>query len=45
MPDGANLRETALDRDMLVMTIKCGRPGRDMPAYDRSRTAMDVVTE
>jgi len=35
MPDGANLRETALDRDMLVMTIKCGRPGRDMPAYDR----------
>jgi len=35
MPDGANLRETALDRDMLVMIIKCGRPGRDMPAYDR----------
>jgi Cytochrome C oxidase, cbb3-type, subunit III len=35
MPDGANLRETALDRDMLLMTIKCGRPGRDMPAYDR----------
>lgn len=35
MPDGANLRETALDRELLVMTIKCGRPGRDMPAYDR----------
>jgi hypothetical protein len=35
MPDGANLRETALDRDTLVVTIKCGRPGRDMPAYDR----------
>jgi hypothetical protein len=35
MPDGANLRETALDREMLAMTIKCGRPGRDMPAYDR----------
>jgi hypothetical protein len=35
MPDGANLRETALGRDMLVMTIKCGRPGKDMPAYDR----------
>jgi len=35
MPDGANLRETALDRDLLIMTIKCGRPGRDMPAYDR----------
>ena len=35
MPDGANLRETALDRDMLVMTIRCGRPGREMPAYER----------
>jgi mono/diheme cytochrome c family protein len=35
MPDGANLRETALDRDLLIMTIKCGRPGREMPAYDR----------
>ena len=35
MPDGANLRETVLDRDLLIMTIKCGRPGRDMPAYDR----------
>ena len=35
MPDGANLRETALDRELVIMTIKCGRPGRDMPAYDR----------
>src|SRR5262249_38243952 len=35
MPDGANLRETALDRELVAMTIKCGRPGRDMPAYDR----------
>jgi hypothetical protein len=35
MPDGANLRESALDRGLLIMTIKCGRPGRDMPAYDR----------
>jgi hypothetical protein len=35
MPDGANLRETALDRELLIMTIKCGRPGKDMPAYDR----------
>ena len=34
-PDGANLRETALDRGNLIMTIKCGRPGRGMPAYDR----------
>jgi hypothetical protein len=35
MPDGANLSETALDRELLVLTIKCGRPGREMPAYDR----------
>jgi hypothetical protein len=35
MPDGANLRESALDRASLVLTVKCGRPGRDMPAYDR----------
>lgn len=35
MPDGANLRETQLTREIVVMTIKCGRPGRSMPAYDR----------
>jgi len=35
MPDGANLRETALDREIIILTIKCGRPGRSMPAYDR----------
>jgi mono/diheme cytochrome c family protein len=35
MPDGANLRETTLDRQDLVMTIKCGRPGTGMPAFDR----------
>src|SRR3954464_13165194 len=35
MPDGANLRESALDRAALALTIKCGRPGRGMPAYDR----------
>ena len=34
-PDGANLRETQLDRELIIMTIKCGRPGRSMPAYDR----------
>ncbi len=34
-PDGANLRESQLDRDNMIMTIKCGRPGRGMPAYDR----------
>jgi Cytochrome C oxidase, cbb3-type, subunit III len=35
MPDGSNLRETALDRAAVVLTIKCGRPGRSMPAFDR----------
>jgi mono/diheme cytochrome c family protein len=35
MPDGANLRETRLDRAALVMTIKCGLPGTGMPPYDR----------
>jgi hypothetical protein len=34
MPDGANLRESALNRQDLVMTIKCGRPGTGMPAFD-----------
>ncbi len=34
-PDGANLRETLLDREIILLTIKCGRPGRSMPAYDR----------
>jgi Cytochrome C oxidase, cbb3-type, subunit III len=35
MPDGANLRETKLDRQDLVLVIKCGRPGTGMPAFDR----------
>jgi len=35
MPDGSNLRETRLDRARLMMTIKCGRPGTGMPAFDR----------
>ncbi len=35
MPDGPSLRETALDRGNLILTIKCGRPGRGMPAFDR----------
>lgn len=35
MPDGANLRESALTREQLVFVIKCGLPGRSMPAYDR----------
>ena len=35
LPVGANLRETALTRELLVMTIKCGRPNSQMPAFDR----------
>ena len=35
MPDGANLRESKLERSGLVLTIKCGRPGRSMPAFDK----------
>src|SRR4249920_635658 len=35
MPDGANLRATRLSRELLLVAIKCGRPGKGMPAYDR----------
>ena len=35
MPDGANLRTTRLNRDALATAIKCGRPGKGMPAFDR----------
>lgn len=35
MPDGANLRVTKLNREKLVMAIKCGVPGKGMPAFDR----------
>src|SRR3954452_17759230 len=35
MPDGANLRTTKLDRDKLIVAIKCGIPGKSMPAFDR----------
>jgi hypothetical protein len=35
MPDGANLRESRLDRAALAMTIKCGIPGTGMPPFDR----------
>jgi hypothetical protein len=35
MPDGANLRATKLNRDKLIMAIKCGIPGKSMPAFDR----------
>jgi mono/diheme cytochrome c family protein len=35
MPDGANLRESVLDRQTLVLIVKCGRPGTGMPAFDK----------
>jgi hypothetical protein len=35
MPDGANLRTTRLDRAKLIIAIKCGIPGKAMPAFDR----------
>jgi Cytochrome C oxidase, cbb3-type, subunit III len=35
MPDGANLRALTIDRETLTTTIKCGRPGTGMPAFDR----------
>lgn len=35
MPDGANLRTTKLNREKLILAIKCGVPGKGMPAFDR----------
>ena len=35
MPDGANLRATKLDRAKLIVAIKCGVPGKMMPAFDK----------
>ena len=35
MPNGADLRASMLDRATLITTIKCGRPGAEMPAFDR----------
>jgi hypothetical protein len=35
MPDGANLRASVLDRETLIMVVKCGRPGKGMPAFDK----------
>jgi mono/diheme cytochrome c family protein len=35
MPDGANLRDTKLNRSGLVLTIKCGRLNSQMPAFDK----------
>ena len=35
MPDAPNLRTTRLGRAGIIFAIKCGRPGRGMPAFDR----------
>lgn len=35
MPDAPNLRATRLGRAGIIFAIKCGRPGRGMPAFDR----------
>jgi mono/diheme cytochrome c family protein len=33
-PTGANLRTSRLDVEQLTETIRCGRPGTGMPAFD-----------
>ncbi len=35
MPDGPNLRELRMQRTALITLIKCGRPGTNMPAFDK----------
>jgi len=35
MPDAPNLRQSRLGRAGIIYAIKCGRPGRGMPAFDR----------
>lgn len=35
MPDGANLRDSKLNRTGLVTVIKCGRLNTQMPAFDK----------
>src|SRR5207302_9650992 len=35
MPDAPSLRTTRLGRAGVLFAIKCGRPGRGMPAFDR----------
>jgi Cytochrome C oxidase, cbb3-type, subunit III len=35
MPNGADLRASTIDRATLILTIKCGRPGAEMPAFDK----------
>jgi mono/diheme cytochrome c family protein len=33
-PIGANLRTAKIDVEALILTIRCGRPGTGMPAFD-----------
>lgn len=35
MPDAPNLRTSRLTREGILFAIRCGRPGRGMPAFDR----------
>jgi mono/diheme cytochrome c family protein len=35
MPEGANLRETKLNRAGLILLIKCGQLNSQMPAFDK----------
>jgi mono/diheme cytochrome c family protein len=35
MPEGANLRETKLNRTGLILLIKCGKLNSQMPAFDK----------
>lgn len=35
MPDGPSLREKKYTRALLILTIKCGRPNTQMPAFDK----------
>src|SRR5262245_36693349 len=35
MPNGANLRETKINRNGLITVIKCGRLNSQMPAFDK----------
>jgi mono/diheme cytochrome c family protein len=35
MPDGANLRETKLNRAGLILLVKCGKLNSQMPAFDK----------
>jgi hypothetical protein len=35
MPDAPSLREKKYTRQLLILTIKCGRPNTQMPAFDK----------